>query len=135
MFNGEFPPHDIEPLARVVRVGNRAWPLSRFSGGVKEIKEEGVILTWEGEQASALDQTNIATSRKIAAIRTRDDAGNDIAHNVMFAFAFRAFWPDGVWMLENQPRHQEIDLFRYIHVLFQLQIGDSAKKDYVLISD
>ena len=135
LFNGEFPPHDIEPLARVVRVGNRAWPLSRFSGGVKEIKEEGVILTWEGEQASALDQTNIATSRKIAAIRTRDDAGNDIAHNVMFAFAFHAFWPDGVWMLENQPRHQEIDLFRYIHVLFQLQIGDSAKKDYVLISD
>ena len=99
------------------------------------IKEEGVILTWEGEQASALDQTNIATSRKIAAIRTHDDAGNDIAHNVMFAFAFHAFWPDGVWMLENQPRHQEMDLFRYIHVLFQLQIGDSAKKDYVLISD
>jgi len=32
LFNGEFPPHDIEPLARVVRVGNRAWPLSRFSG-------------------------------------------------------------------------------------------------------
>ena len=101
LFNGEFPPHDIEPLARVVRVGNRAWPLSRFSGGVREIKEAGVTLTWEGEQASALDQTNIATSRKIAAIRTRDDAGNDIAHDVMFAFAFHAFWPDGVWMLEN----------------------------------
>ena len=72
-----------------------------FLRGVREIKEAGVTLTWEGEQASALDQTNIATSRKIAAIRTRDDAGNDIAHDVMFAFAFHAFWPDGVWMLEN----------------------------------
>ena len=101
LFNGEFPHHGIEPLARVVRVGNRSWPLSRFSGGVREIKEDGITLTWEGEQASALDQTSIATSRKIAAIRTRDDAGNDIAHDVMFAFAFHAFWPDGVWMLEN----------------------------------
>ena len=54
-----------------------------------------------GEQASALDQTSIATSRKIAANRTRDNAGTDIAHDVMFAFAFHAFWPDGVWMLVN----------------------------------
>ena len=101
LFNGEFPPHGIEPLARAVRVGNRAWPLSRFSGGIREIKEAGVTLTWEGEQSSALDQTSIAISSKIAAIRTRDDAGNDIAHDVMFAFAFHAFWPDGVWMIEN----------------------------------
>ena len=101
MFNGEFPPHGIEPLARLVRVGDRAWPLSRFSGDVREIKEAGITLKWEGEQASALDQTSIATSRKIAAIRTRDDAGNDIAHDVLFAFAFHAFWPDGVWMIEN----------------------------------
>ena len=28
LFNGEFLPHGIEPLARVVYVGNRAWPLS-----------------------------------------------------------------------------------------------------------
>jgi hypothetical protein len=101
LFNGAFPPHGIEPLARLVRVGNRASPLSRFSGGIREIKEAGVTLTWEGEQASALDQTSIATSRKIAAIRTRDNARNDIAHDVMFAFAFDAFWPDGVWMLEK----------------------------------
>ena len=101
LFNGEFPPHGIEPMARVVRVEDRAWPLSRFLGGIREIKEAGITLTWEGEQASALDQTSIATSRKIAAIRTRDDAGNDIAHDVMFAFAFHAFWPEGVWMLEK----------------------------------
>lgn len=101
LFNGEFPPHGIEPLARVVRVGDRAWPLSRFSDGITEIKEAGITLTWEGDQASALDQTSIATSRKIATIRTRDNTGNDIAHDVMFAFAFHAFWPDGVWMVEH----------------------------------
>ena len=85
----------------MVRVGNRAWPLSRFSGGIIEIEEAGVTLTWEGEQASSLDQASIASSRKIATIRTRDDTGNDIAHDLMFAFAFHAFWPDGVWMLEK----------------------------------
>jgi hypothetical protein len=68
-----------------------------FLGG-REIKEEGVILTWEGEQASALDQTSISTSRKIAAIHTRDNAGNDIAHDVMFAFAFHA--PLARWDLD-----------------------------------
>ena len=72
-----------------------------FLGVVREIKEAGVTLRWEGEQASALYQTNIATSRKIAAIRTHDNAGNDIAHDVMFAFAFHAFCPDGVLMLEK----------------------------------
>ena len=85
----------------MVRVGNRAWPLSRFSGDVREIEGSVITLTWEGEQDSALDQTSIATSRKITAIRTRDDAGNDITHDVMFAFAFHAFWPEGVWMLEK----------------------------------
>ena len=56
LFNGEFPPHGIEPMARVVRVEDRAWPRSRFLGGIREIKEAGITLTWEGEQASALDQ-------------------------------------------------------------------------------
>jgi hypothetical protein len=29
----------------------------------------------------------------------RDAAGNDLAHDVMFAFAYPAFWPDGAWMI------------------------------------
>ena len=114
MFNGEFPPHGIEPLARVVRVGDRAWPLSRFSGDVREIKEDGITLTWEGEQASALDQTSIATSRKIAAIRTRDNAGNDIAHDVMFAFAFHAIlarWGLAVGKIAKASRNRFIFLY------------------------
>ena len=56
LFNGEFPPHGIEPMARVVRVEDRAWPLSWFLGGIREIKEAGITLTWEGEQALALYQ-------------------------------------------------------------------------------
>ena len=45
LFNGELPPHGIEPMARVVRVEDRAWPLSRFLGGIREIKEAGITLT------------------------------------------------------------------------------------------
>lgn len=32
-------------------------------------------------------------------IRVRDDTGGDAAHDLLFAFAFHAFWPDGLWML------------------------------------
>ena len=44
LYNGESPPHGIAPLARVVRVGERAWPLSRIrdEGGVQEA---GVTIT------------------------------------------------------------------------------------------
>ena len=55
----------------------------------------------EASKASALNQTSIATSRKIAAIRTRDDAGNDIAHDVMFAFAFTPFGLKGLDVGKN----------------------------------
>ena len=33
--------------------------------------------------------------------RVQNAAGQDIAHDVMFAFAFHAFWPNGDWMLGN----------------------------------
>jgi hypothetical protein len=29
----------------------------------------------------------------------RDKQGRDLAHDVMFAFAFHAFWPNGHWMI------------------------------------
>jgi hypothetical protein len=29
----------------------------------------------------------------------RDGQGRDVPHDVMFAFAFHAFWPKGVWMV------------------------------------
>jgi hypothetical protein len=34
-------------------------------------------------------------------VRVRDAQGNDLAHDVMFAFAFDAFWPTGEWMLAD----------------------------------
>lgn len=97
-FSGEMPPHGIPALARVVRVGNRAWPVTRLSKHGK-ITEAGVTISWAAGQASALDDGRIANGRDVGTIRVRDAQGRDLPHDVLFAFAFHAFWPKGKWML------------------------------------
>lgn len=98
LYNGDNPPHGIAPLARVVRVGTRAWPLARLADA-GTLKEAGVTISWAAGQASALDTRKIANGRDVGSIRVRDGQGRDVAHDVMFAFAFHAFWPQGTWML------------------------------------
>ena len=99
LYRGEDPPHGIPPLARVVRVGERAWPLSRFER-VSVIEEAGLRLEWRGAMASALDTGAIAAGRDVGAIRVFDAAtGREVVHDVVFAFAFHAFVPEGEWML------------------------------------
>lgn len=98
LYSGELPPHDIPALARVVRVGDAAWPMTRIAAA-GEISENGVVLRWSAGQASALDTASIAQGRDVGTVRVRDAAGNDLPHDVMFAFAYHAFWPDGAWML------------------------------------
>jgi len=98
LYTGENPPHGIDPLERVVRVGERAWPLTRLSD-MGEITEAGLTITWAAGKASALDTAEIAAGRDIGQIRVRDADGADVVHDVMFAFAFHAFWPEGDWML------------------------------------
>ena len=98
LYNGEMPPHDIPALARVVRVGDRAWPMVRLAEeGV--VTEEGVTLTWTAGQASALDTQRIGEGKDVGNVRVKDADGNDLAHDVLFAFAYHAFWPQGEWML------------------------------------
>ena len=99
LYNGEDPPHKIHPLARVVVIGERAWPLDRFRDAA-EINEAGVKITWKSGTASALDTQQIAQGRDVGSIRVRDaKTGKDIAHDVSFAFTFHAFFPNGKWML------------------------------------
>ncbi|UZD92379.1 DUF3179 domain-containing protein [Cognatishimia activa] len=98
LYNGEMPPHGIGPLERVVRVGDRAWPLSRLRDE-PVINEAGIEVTWIAGQASALDTGRIGRGRDVGSIRVKDASGNDLPHDVMFAFAYHAFWPDGEWML------------------------------------
>lgn len=97
LYSGDPPPHGIEALSRVVSVGERAWPLARIAQGT--VSEADVVITWEQGMASALDDRQISGSRDIGMIRVRDAEGNDVVHDVGFAFAFHAFHPNGEWML------------------------------------
>ena len=98
LYDGELPPHDIPALARVVRIGDAAWPVERLreEGAVTE---RGVTLNWAEGQASALDARTIGEGREVGTIRVRDAQGRNLPHDVMFAFAFHAFFPDGTWMI------------------------------------
>jgi hypothetical protein len=98
LYNGENPPHGIAPLARVVRVGDRAWPLERLAK-LGQLQESGVTLQWSAGQASALEASAVGKGRDVGSIRVLDGQGRDVAHDVLFAFAFHAFWPEGQWML------------------------------------
>lgn len=97
LYDGALPPHGIQPLERVVRVGERAWPLTRLCAAGR-LSEAGVVIVWSAGQASALDAGRVDKGRDIGSIRVTDSAGRDVVHDVMFAFAFHAFWPDGIWM-------------------------------------
>jgi len=99
LYQGEMPPHGIDPVARVVRVADRAWPLVRLSE-TGEITEAGYRLSWAKGQASALDTRAIGAGREVGDVRVCDAATGDlVVHEVVFAFAFHAFEPDGIWML------------------------------------
>lgn len=98
LYSGEMPPHGIPALARVIRVGDRAWPLERLRQA-DALTEAGITITWRAGKASALDASRIGDGKDVGAIRVRDASGNDLPHDVMFAFAYHAFWPEGAWML------------------------------------
>ncbi len=98
LYAGEVPPHGIPSLARVVRVGDRAWPLTRLAQE-GQVSEAGVVISWSAGQASALDSRVIGAGRDVGNIRVRDGQGRDLPHDVMFAFSYHAFWPNGEWML------------------------------------
>lgn len=98
LYDGELPPHGIPPLARVVRVGGSAWPVERLAEE-GEVTEAGVTISWSSGQASALDTASIESGRDVGTIRVKDGDGRDVPHDVMFAFAFHAFFPEGEWML------------------------------------
>lgn len=98
LYSGADPPHGIPPLEHVVRVGDRASPLTRLSREGR-IAEAGVTLTWTAGQASALDTARIADGREVGKVRVQDAAGRDLPHDIPFAFAFHAFHPQGESML------------------------------------
>lgn len=88
-YNGPLP-----PLSRVVAVGNDAWPLALLEGK-KSIEHNGLVISWQEGQHSALDSHAISKGRDIGNVTVQKN-GKDVAYHIPFAFAFKAFNPNGV---------------------------------------
>ncbi|WP_375690306.1 DUF3179 domain-containing (seleno)protein [Pseudooceanicola sp. LIPI14-2-Ac024] len=99
-YQGNPPPNGIPMLARMVRIGTRAWPLARIAAS-GTLTEAGYTLSWTAGMASPVDAAGVADGRDVGMVRVRDAQGRAVAHDVLFAFAFDAHWPEGEWMLSS----------------------------------
>ena len=99
LYRGAYRLAAVPPLARVARVGKRAWTVELLKRKTR-IEAGGLVLEWAPGQNSALDKAVIREGRDIGnvTVRRRTDGGGlvDAVHDVTFAFAFLAFVPDGV---------------------------------------
>lgn len=95
-FTGDLP-QDIEPMARVVAVGDKAWSLRALSRRGR-IEDGDLVLTWRAGQNSAVDQRDISKGRDVGNVVVQRRSGGrivDVPYDVTFAFAFFAFRPSG----------------------------------------
>lgn len=92
LYRGKMP-KGIEPMARVVRVGDRAWALSHLRKEGRITADDGLVISWTAGQNSALDRARITSGRDIGNVEVTRN-GEDVPYSVDFAFAFHAFHPD-----------------------------------------
>ncbi len=91
----------IPPLAYVVAIGDQAWPLD-------QIRESGTItyadikINWTGQARSVLDKRQIKEARLIDTVSVTRH-GEPFPFDTPFAFAFKAFYPDGIIHVEESP--------------------------------
>ena len=96
LYRGDYP-EGIEPMARVVAVGEQAWALSLLQAQGR-IETGELVLSWEAGQNSALDTREIAAGRDVGNVtvqRITDGGLEDMPYDVTFAFVFHAFRPEG----------------------------------------
>ena len=95
LYNGDMP-DGIEPMARVVAVGGKAWSLELLRAE-KELRDGDLRLRWAAGQNSALDTARIEKGRDVGNVIVEErhgDGWRDVSYHVAFAFAFHAFHPD-----------------------------------------
>lgn len=98
LYSGDMP-DGVAPLARVVSLEDRsrAWSTDLLRSKGEIALENGVVISWEPGQNSALGDAVIADGADVGNIlvRRRSDSGwEDVVYFVDFAFAFHAFHPD-----------------------------------------
>ncbi len=94
----------IAPLARVITIergddGTRdAWALDLLRERGRVETDDGLIITWEPGQNSALDQSAISRGMDVGNVivqrRTAQGDLVDVPYGIDFAFAYKAFYPD-----------------------------------------
>ena len=93
-------PEGYNKMDRVVMVDNVAWRLKTVAD-LGEIIDGDLRITWSSGQVSAVDSRKISESRDVGSIiveRKNDNGDWELAnYDVVFAFVFAAFKPDGEW--------------------------------------
>jgi len=87
-------PAGIKTMDRLVVIGDQAWPLKILRQKVKIISGE-LSLHWVPGQNSIHDRRRISKGRDVGNVIVKK-GGTDFPYDVTFAFAFKAFRPDGV---------------------------------------
>ncbi|MFV2002211.1 MAG: DUF3179 domain-containing (seleno)protein [Paracoccaceae bacterium] len=93
-------PDGINPAQYVVVVGEKAWPLARIRDA-KKLREAGLTFSWTAGRNSIHDTRQISEGRDLGNVTVQNADGSDAVYDLVFAFAFSAFIPDGEWMLGN----------------------------------
>jgi hypothetical protein len=89
-------PEGINPMARVIVIRDGSKIAAVALAMVREkgaIEIDGVTVKWTGGVNSALDRQTISDGRDVGAVRVQKN-GEDLVHDITFAFAFHAFHPD-----------------------------------------
>lgn len=96
LYRGDLP-DDIAPMAYVVAIDDRAWSLEllRRKG---RIEDGNTVLTWQPGASSALDKPVTFGGKdlgNVVAYRVMSGQMIEIPYDLVFAFVFHAFHPDG----------------------------------------
>ena len=90
-------PIGVRAMQRVVIVGEEAWTL-KFLRAAGTHTAGDLVFEWQAGQNSIHDRQPIAMGRDVGNVvvkRMGPDGLQDAAYDVAFAFAFRAFYPEG----------------------------------------
>ncbi len=90
-------PAGIGPFDYVVVVGDEAWPLARLRQA-GSMMQNGLRFSWTSGRNSIHSTRIISQGADLGNVAVTRN-GADIAHDIVFAFAFDAFVPDGTWHL------------------------------------
>ena len=93
LFKGKLP-KDIPPMASVLVIDKKAWSLD-YVRAQKHFEADGIVIEWEPGQASALEGATVYQGSDLGNITVKKE-GKDVAHHLTFAFAYRAFYPNGM---------------------------------------